>query len=609
MTLLVYPAFAALLVILATMTWKKLSTMIKSSFPPKTLPNECRPKKTLVSPPPIDSDLSNLDILQVLNHLVDPNKIGSFFVKHKHLCKIYGSTKVNGKHPVKNGMYVTIKYIDGCQSWKTKWGLGARGFCAMWCTDHWEPLKIGMQTSFEIPNGVAAEDTQDGFTFSSDKFSQADIDKIIGFNKGVDDVTYTFKVDGQYLVANVYNAEMSKIILAVLHDLYDDKVFSVALAEYSMKKYGYVVVLSSNNTWLTPDLMIPSIVTAMWSHFKLKENKTYKDLCADKRAFQKVFDEDLREPFLSSLMNFCNAGDETVNDTIHVSFEVCCKNNTPARQEKIHGLAVTSQESALFLLGYHDWEKFHPHSTQECQIRVVDSGFRDPCFWVMNSKVIGNEFHKAIMDVVMGKMTEKEFFGIFPPRNKRSNPIDSYAFHAEGGVVYVEGRYFKLKTPVYYWVHKPKQHYWDNIMAIPNTATKYFPAVLKIKAFITNIDKFVIDFKNDITMFTDKILENDEIMKAFVEGAPQKMLLAFEKKKESHPEIALKMITNAPHVKAMIIKKIWDESAAVKMMGDTVEFSDKVRSCIFSIMKSNSSEEHGKITEEIKSLFSSQMMG
>jgi len=226
----------------------------------------------------------------------------------------------------------------------------------------------------------------------------------------------------------------------------------------------------------------------------------------------------------------------------------------------------------------------------------------------MNSKVVGNEFHTAIMDVVMGKMTENKFFGIFPPHNKRSNPIDSYAFHAEGGVVYVDGRYFKLKTPVYYWVHKPKQHYWDNIMAIPNTATKYFPDVLKIKAFITNIDKFVIDFKNDVLKFTDKILENGDILKAFVEGAPQKMLLAFEKKKESHPEIAVKMITNAPHVKAIIIKKIWDESTAVKMMGDTVELSDKVRSCIFSIMKSNSSE-HEKIIKEIKSLFSSQMLG
>ena len=109
-------------------------------------------------------------------------------------------------------------------------------------------------------------------------------------------------------------------------------------------------------------------------------------------------------------------------------------------------------------------------------------------------------------------------------------------------------------------------------------------------------------------MFTDQILKNDEIMNAFVKGAPQKMLLAFERKKESHPEIALKMIINATHVKEMIIKKIWDESAAVKMMGDTVEFSDKVRSCIFSTMKSNSSE-HRKITDEIKILFSSQMMG
>ena len=181
-----------------------------------------RRKKMLVSPTPIDSDLSNLDILQVLNHFVDPNKIGYFFRKHKHLCKIYGSTKVNGKYLVKNGMYMTVKYKDGCQSWKTKWGLGARGFCAMWCTDHWEPMKIGMQTSFEIPNGVAAEDTQDGFSCTSNKFSQADICKINDFNKGVDDVTYTFKVDGQYLVANVYNAEMSRIILSVLHELYAD---------------------------------------------------------------------------------------------------------------------------------------------------------------------------------------------------------------------------------------------------------------------------------------------------------------------------------------------------------------------------------------------------
>ena len=604
-------------------TWKKLCAAMKSSFAPNTLPMECRPhemqnlgypkkrlsgrrKKTLVSPTPIDNDLSNLGILQGSKPPVDPNNIELFFKKHKHMCKIYGSTKVNGKYLVKNGMYMMIKYFDGRQSWKTKWGLGARGFCAMWCTDHWEPLKIGMQTSFEIPNGIAAEDTQDGFTYSSDKFSQKDIDKIIDFNSGSDNVTYTFKVDGQYLVANVYSTKMSKIILSVLHELYADKVFSVALAEYSMKNYGHVVVLSSNNTWLTPEPMIPSIVTAMWSHFK--PDKTYEDLCADKRSFQKVFDEDLREPFLSSLMNFCNTGDETVNDTVHVSFEVCCKNNTPARKEKIHGLAVTSQESALFLLGYHDGEKFHPHSTQECQIRVVDSGFRDPCFWVMNSKVISCEFHNAIMDVVMGKMTENDFFSMFLPHNKRSNPIDSYAFHAEGGVVYVDGRYFKLKTPVYYWVHKPKQHYWDNIMAIPITATKYFPDILRIKAFITNIDKFVIDFKNDVTMFADKILENDEIMKAFVKGAPKRMLLAFEENKKLNPETALKMVINAQHVKEMIIKNSWDESAAVKMMGSTIEFSDKVRSCIFSIMKSNSSE-HVNTIEEIKSLFNSQMMG
>ena len=559
-----------------------------------------------MSPTPIDSDLSNLDILQVLNHFVDPNKIGYFFRKHKHLCKIYGSTKVNGKYLVKNGMYMTVKYKDGCQSWKTKWGLGARGFCAMWCTDHWEPMKIGMQTSFEIPNGVAAEDTQDGFSCTSNKFSQADICKIIDFNKGVDDVTYTFKVDGQYLVANVYNAEMSKIILSVLHELYPDNAFSVALAEYSMKNYGHVVVLSSNNTWLTPDPMIPSIVTAMWSHFN--PDKTYEDLCADKRSFQKVFDDDLRDPFLKSLITFCYTGNTTMSDTMHVSFEACCKNNTPARQEKIHGLAVTSQESALFLLGYHDGKKFHPHSTQECQIRVVDSGFRDPCFWVMNSKVIGNEFHKAIMDVIMGKMTEHEFFGIYTPHNKRSNPIDSYAFHAEGGVVAVGERIFKQKTRVYYWVHKPKQHYWNNIMAIPDAANKYFPDIPKIKAFITNIDKFVIDFKNDIFLFKKKILENKKIMKAFLKGAPQRMLLAFEENKKLNPETARNMVIHARHVKERIIKNSWDESAAVNMMGDTVKFSDKVSLCIFSIMKSNSSE-HVKTIEEIRSLFNSQMMG
>ena len=571
-------------------------------------------------PIPEDEDLSNLNILQVLNYLVLPHKIEHFFIKRKHVFKIYGSDKTTqGKYVENNGMYITIKYIDGCQSWKTKWGLGARGFCAMWCSDQypvsarWEPLKIGMQTSFEIPSGessrsafgessddfaVAAEDTQDGFSYTSNKFSQADICKIIDFNKGVDDVTYTFKVDGQYLVANVYSAEMSKIVFSVLHKLYSKKTFSIALAKYSMLRYGHVVILSTNNTWLTPEEMIPSIVTAMWSHFM--PHKTYENLCADKRSFQKVFDEDLRNPFLSSLMNFCNTSDKTLTDTVYVSFEVCCKNNTPARKEKIHGLAVTSQESALFLLGYHDGKKFHPHSTQECQIRVVNSRFRDPCFWVMNSAVILNEFYKAIMYVIIGKLTEKNFFNMFPPHNKRSNPIDSYAFHPEGGVVYVDERYFKLKTPVYYWVHKPKEHYWNNIIALPDAASKYFPNILYIKAFVMNMDEFVTDLIENVFVFRNAILENDKIMEAFVQTASKNMLQSFESKKESDPETALKMVINSRHIKDMIINDYWNEFAAAKKFDSTLKPCNKIRSLLFSIMMNNSSD---KITKDMKKQF------
>ena len=97
-------------------------------------------------------------------------------------------------------------------------------------------------------------------------------------------------------------------------------------------------------------------------------------------------------------------------------------------------------------------------------------------------------------------------------------------------------------------------------------------------------------------------------MKAFLKGAPQRMLLAFEENKKLNPETARNMVIHAGHVKERIIKNSWDESAAVNMMGDTVKFSDKVSLCIFSIMKSNSSE-HVKTIEEIRSLFNSQMMG
>ena len=97
-------------------------------------------------PIPEDNDLSNLNILQVLNYLEYPHAIERFFVKRKHLCKIYGSIKTtSGKYLENNGMYITIKY-EGIRRWKTKWGLDALDFCAIWCSNRypvksrWEPV-------------------------------------------------------------------------------------------------------------------------------------------------------------------------------------------------------------------------------------------------------------------------------------------------------------------------------------------------------------------------------------------------------------------------------------------------------------------------------------
>ena len=440
---------------------------------------------------------SGMDIIDVLNHFKDVNLCKKYFDEYKHLFSIRGAVKLaDGTYEQSTGMHVSIKYFNGCQAWNAVWGIQARGFSAVFDGDTWIAVKFGMETSFEIfsdqvHNKIDASDTQDIGNRGMSKFSMADQKTVSKFN---DDptcpTTVTFKVDGQYLVVNVYSGDLATKLYGIIMEYDDDgNEMTKILASTSMDKTENLIVISSNNTWLHPEPMIASTITALAAEFT---SITYDDLCEDTRTPLEVFETDIMNQFIDRIIAFCLAGDGIQGNMCHISFEICCENNKPAWGDEEHTeLAARSSQSSISCLGYMMNNQFHTHGTDVCQPRIAASGFDQPCYWNTTSAGVIQMMNDAV-DVIYGKMTEGDWFSKFPPNNIVQSRCNK--FHPEGFVLFIYGRYFKLKFQVYYWMHKPQEKYMGYIKALPVCINKYFPKLERIHFFVNDFQDWLLQF-------------------------------------------------------------------------------------------------------------------
>jgi hypothetical protein len=452
-----------------------------------------------------------------------------------------------------------MNYMDNNRLWRPQWSRQTRG-TIFWLNDDdvWVPIKFLLErgaevfTGFHVKNGVSETDNVniESITCKTaripvlDDSQQKLIECLVSNSEIPDGLVASFKKDGSLLGCTMYKDKNIQEYMRELITKTNDK-FALQVMQFCDELGIPLLTFSTQSTLLVGEFMQDYTVTALLStEMSDIEISKYSD-----KTYLEVF-QMFGKPVISMLYELIKSSSDKLTsgelDTITLSMESICKNRTTVFANAIvhKELALSYDESSLTILGisFSNIDKviYYPHYEFSEQIHSV--GLIEPSFWQISHTEEINSLIDSINNVIVGKITIDQFYETHPPSNKfKFEQIIDY----EGFVTYSTKRnenfslnYNKIKTDMYYKMHKPRKEYMKYIveMAKYPEVQKVYPICVVARDFYSNLDylhtirtKFMeLHTSTESSLFLSL---NEKAQKSF---------------HTQQPKVQLKMLINAP---------------------------------------------------------------
>lgn len=465
-----------------------------------------------------------------------------------------------------------INYMEHNNTWRPLWSRQTRG-TIFWLNDDnvWVPIKFLLErgtetlTGFHVTNGVMQTDNIDVKDIKStsriknfDDDQQALIECLITNAEIPGGLIASFKKDGSLLGCSMYKNKVIEDYMRQIIIKIDDK-FSLQVMKFCDELGIPLMTFSTQSTLLIGDIMQDYTVTALLSTIMTDDelnkfsDKNYIDV------FQ-MFGKPIIEKLFKLITNVGATFSTNDDDTITLSMESICKNRTASfTNAMIHKeLALSYDTSSITVLGVSFSNSkgvtYYPHYEFSNDIVNV-CGLNEPSFWKISHTNEINTLIESINNVIIGKMTIEDFYDMHMPSNKfKFEHIIDY----EGFVTYCLKRnkfnslnYNKIKTDMYYKMHKPRKDYIPYI----NEMYKY-PEVQKVYPICVTVHDFYMNL-GFIEKIREKFLQlNTTSESPLFHSLNEKAQKSFH---TQQPKVQLKMLINAPSGFQKVIIEIFKE--------------------------------------------------
>jgi hypothetical protein len=452
----------------------------------------------------IISKLPNVNICKYINYLYKEfglnGLMSAFRMQQYTISNLHSDPRI-----------LRINYKDTNRLWRPRWSRQTRGI-VFWLNDDdvWVPIKFLLErgaevfTGFHVKNGVTETDNisiesitcKNGRVPVLDDSQQKLIECLVANAEIPDGLVASFKKDGSLLGCTVYKNKKIEEYMRQLVIKTGNK-FALQVMAFCDELDIPLLTFSTQSTLLVDEFMqdytVTSLLSTVMSDSEIAKyaDKTYLEVF---QMFGKAVISMLHE-LIQTASSKLSSSDL---DTITLSMESICKNRTTVFAGAIvhRELALSYDESSLTVLGISfsniDNVIYHPHYEFSEQIHSV--GLMEPSFWVVNHTEEINSLIASIDAIIMGQITIKEFYETHPPSNKfKFELIIDY----EGFVTYSTKRdenfslnYNKIKTAMYYMMHKPRKEYMKYILEMAKYpgVQKVYPICVVARDFYSNLD-------------------------------------------------------------------------------------------------------------------------
>lgn len=509
---------------------------------------------------------NQMDIVTLVNDLYVNYRfrvedLRSFFNLIGYDCKLTQFQNLTSDTVTNIVSMLTIGYREGFQQWNALWGRQARNIVLIQDqTGRFKILKAGLMAGSEIK----PVDVGDSYRKKVSNVQHAIKDHLLT-GKPLPEGTYlTSKVDGCLIQITIVREDVDYLfnVLSKECDAFNSMFMKKTYTTINGK--NSFAIISTNGTLFVPDMMKTTIVTAI-AHscgIKFESNELMFDVwsrCID------VMDVKIK--------SYSSTTGHTLTETMQ--YEATVKNRTPgifadySIPTKHVELTIDYNEPSFVFLGTRiGTDKYIPHfDLEDCANSL---GWSQPLFRKCNDSFKIAHMLDDLETVSMGKMSHADYINKWKPDNK--NIPANTILDLEGFVMLMpfgdSYTYDKLKTIIYYIVHKPREHHMDYIQeVIRNDSSgdflRYFPKIRTVMELKTSLESLtfdldeVYDIVSTLTMSDNpndyaKHNSNSNSNSKDKEDLREKMIKmkeAFEKKlKESDKGTIVKFITTNPNV-------------------------------------------------------------
>ena len=464
------------------------------------------------------------------------------------------------------------EHLRGARFWKNRWAKEMRGTYIfvnpetqkVKCMSFKLPRGSEVTTGMTRTNGINTQDIVNHRVDILDYEQQVICEKLCN-NQPIKQ-HLTSKADG-CLVAIVAFKGIALKIMAPLIDIFGSE-FACSLARLSMDLTGEkrLLVLGTQGTIVTDERIIPYIITSMLTGSGIATRTELESFCGYMQAWNRY-----GKTIIQHILNLNFFDDLTDSQTF--LFEAICKNRRGLYGDKTHNeLAISYNTDRLIFLGtsLSDCLFYIPHTTYNVAF------FEEPTWWNVSHADQTNQILAGLDDIIMAKLTKKDFFKKFPPSNfgfdinndqhiqnaiidfegfvamsvSTREIIDSYHIKVSESLNINPMIYSKIKTHCFYVCHKFAITNVPLLCKISETAGHIFPLSLKVTGFfesgimqkrlISIRDKImkILDFHNDgqiMSAMRDAYLQSIDVANAQIKAGknvkiPKNPLNGFDKR-------------------------------------------------------------------------------
>jgi hypothetical protein len=413
---------------------------------------------------------ADMDLHQLVSYLYGRGQIEAFFRRYNYNVKWVRLPDSTGTYDI-----LGIRYIERINHiWKYPWAVQARG--AFFIVDHEQQCVY--TTKQLLPRGVEVathqqierfriQSTQDVHDLSShfevlwDTFGTTLATTLDVFRRGgyFPSNTYvSFKVDGSLVAVNLIPRHSYPRMVSILED-YLNSVSSLGqLFVTESKPYPFLAVISSNDTLVIPEVMVPYYTNAYTQRYCREAN--------DRRTFVAGLLADAE----SFLQTYCER-----TDIVSISFEAVCPRRLDPNGRFHSELAVNYEQHHFRFLGC---TRFGPTTMGSFRPHFL---FSTPQWEQPLSRPIQHtdELTKLLNELESAHDDPQSFlhtyFGV--------DYVDEIDY--EGFVLYLMDdpttehySYYKAKTSTYYRLHNVKRKETiDALLSLPRAMDRVYPTL------------------------------------------------------------------------------------------------------------------------------------